>query len=132
MDRINRHWVPIGFAVSFLAVGVPFWSIPYTAVSLPSSVLEGGLAVVAAAALALRALDAARFWRIVAVVGSSVPAAVMARVQVEALRDPTSHNLWPFEIAIALGVGMTCAFLGALAGIAAATLGVRGDRGRVS
>ena len=49
-------------------------------------------------------------------IGAAVPAAVWARVVVETAKDPTSHNLWPFEIAIAMVVGMACALIGAIAG----------------
>jgi len=132
MDRGRRHAIPIAFAASFLAVGIPFWSIPYGAVNLPDALLKPGLLVGVAGALALRALGAAGFWTAVAVVGGSVPAAVMARVQVETSRDPTSHNLWPFELAIALGVGFACALVGALAGSAAAALAARRNRGGAS
>jgi hypothetical protein len=47
---------------------------------------------------------------------SSVIAVVVARVVVEGVQDPTSHNLWPFEVIIALMVGFACAFGGAVAG----------------
>jgi hypothetical protein len=40
----------------------------------------------------------------------------MARVLVDCARDPTAHNLWPLEIFIALLVGFSCAFVGAIAG----------------
>jgi hypothetical protein len=124
--RIGR-WAPwLGFAAGFLAVGIPYWSIPYREADLPSALPAAGLAVVAVVAAVLRASGAARLGRIVAVVGASVPAAVLARVAVETDRDPTSHNLWPFEIAIALGVGFAWALAGALVGLLAARL--RGGR----
>jgi NhaP-type Na+/H+ or K+/H+ antiporter len=39
--------------------------------------------------------------------------AVLVRVAVETARDPTSHNLWPFEALIAGSIG----FVGALIGV---------------
>jgi hypothetical protein len=38
---------------------------------------------------------------------------VAGRIVLDTARDPTSHNLWPFEIVIAGGAGL--AFLAALA-----------------
>jgi hypothetical protein len=40
----------------------------------------------------------------------------MVRVVRETSVDPTSHNLWPFEIVIASGLGFPAAFAGAVLG----------------
>jgi drug/metabolite transporter (DMT)-like permease len=40
--------------------------------------------------------------------------AVGGRVAVETTTDPTSHNLWPFEVVIAGGIGLVGALLGVL------------------
>lgn len=48
------------------------------------------------------AFNAASFWKSVAIVGASVPVAVLFRIAVETTADPTTHNLWPFEVIIAL------------------------------
>ncbi len=112
----GRHQLLVGLAAGFLAVGTPYWAISYRDAQLPSSLLTPALAVVAAAAAIVRAVGAAPFWRIVGIVGASAPAVVVARVAVETTRDPTSHNLWPFEVAIACGVGFACSLVGAVAG----------------
>ena len=125
MVRRNHIWLLIGFAAGFLAVGVPYWALPYSAAQMPSALLTPALAVVPAAAAILRTIGAARFWRIVGVVGAAVPAVIMARVTLETGRDPTSHNLWPFEVVIACGVGFAYALPGAVAGSAAAALASR-------
>jgi hypothetical protein len=52
--------------------------------------------------------------------------AVMGRVGVETSRDPTSHNLWPFEVVIAGSIG----FAGALLGVAAVRIVQRISRGQ--
>ena len=62
------------------------------------------------------ALGAAGFWRSVLVFGSAAPTTVAVRVLVEGIADPTSHNLWPFEIVIAYGVGLPFAIGGAVVG----------------
>jgi hypothetical protein len=39
-------------------------------------------------------------WRIAAAVPALMMAFVIGRIVVDTARDPTSHNLWPFEILI--------------------------------
>ena len=46
----------------------------------------------------------------------SMPVVVAARVVADTAADPTSHNLWPFEIALAMLVGFPCAIVGAMVG----------------
>lgn len=48
-------------------------------------------------------------------VASGFVLAVLGRVAVETSRDPTSHNLWPFEVIIAAGIGLAGGLLGVLA-----------------
>jgi hypothetical protein len=122
LNAIKQHALLIAFAASVLAVGVPYWSIPYSKLNLPSALIGPALWVVVASALLPRAGGLARFWRTVGVIGASVPAVVLARVVVDGIRDPTSHNLWPFEAIIALAIGFACALTGALAGSAVAKL----------
>lgn len=104
----------IAFAAVFLAVGIPYWLVPYNK-TIPNAVIAIGVtAVVAVAAiLAFRGLKLARA---LLVPGLAVPAAALARVIVEGILDPTSHNLWPFEIVIAALLGLAAALPGALLG----------------
>jgi hypothetical protein len=104
------------FAGSFLAVGLPYWQIPYAQVSLPNAVWGLPLVVVAGFAALRHLLSTARVWLTTLIVGASVPAAVLARVIHDTSSDPTSHNLWPFEIILATGPGLVAALVGALAG----------------
>lgn len=116
MATRNRTILALAFFGSFLAVGLPYWYIPAAQVSLPYAVWSPPLAAVVFLAVLPRALSAAGFWRTTLVVGASVPAAVMARVVYDTLSDPTSHNLWPFEIVLAAGPGFVAAIVGALVG----------------
>jgi len=108
----------VALVVGTLVVGVPFWSTPYRDVNLPSAIVGPGSYVVTLASVLLCAVARERFWRAVAFAGAAMPLAVVARVAVETTIDPTTHNLFPFEIAIALGVGFAYAAPGAAAGIA--------------
>lgn len=103
------------FVVAFLAVGLPYWPLPYAQVSLPNSLSIVSLAVVFVLAAALCAATRATI-RQACVVGAAVPAVIAARVIVEVARDPTSHNLWPFELVIGAVVGLAVAGGGALLG----------------
>lgn len=116
MGKSRWHWVWLAAIVGFLAVGILFWQIPYSKVNLPDAMLGFGLIVVATSALLLRASGVARTWRAIWTMGLVPAAADMARVIVECMRDPTAHNLWPLEIAIALGLGFICSAAGTLVG----------------
>jgi hypothetical protein len=113
----TRLILPLGFVASALAAGLPYWSLTYRQVSLPDSLYGPGLLVLFLATAVAQVSGASTFWRNVAVLGSSFPAIVMLRVMVEAAADPTSHNLWPFEIIIASLLGGLCALPGAVAGL---------------
>ncbi|MGH7381348.1 MAG: hypothetical protein ACREKR_03845 [Candidatus Methylomirabilales bacterium] len=116
MGRTTQYWLIAAFMAGFVAVGFPYWQIPYNKVSLPDALMGPSLFVVGIAALLVRAFGVARFVKTIMVAGAAVPAAVLARVIVDGLKDPTSHNLWPLEVIIALVVGFVCALAGAIAG----------------
>jgi hypothetical protein len=103
-----------GFLAGFLVVGVPYWRIPYNKTT--SGAVMTGAILIGIVALITRVLLEGRFSRIVLAIACAVPAAVMARVVFDGMRDPTSHNLWPFELVIAFVVGLAGAVPGALLG----------------
>jgi len=115
-NKLQRGSQATAFLAAFVALGVPYWLIPYRQVNLPNALLTTGLVAVPLAALLLRSFGAARVWLATAVAGSAVPAVVMARVVFDCLKDPTAHNLWPFEMVIAFVLGFGPALVGALAG----------------
>lgn len=129
MKSIKAYWLPLAAVASFLAVGIPYWSVPYGSLNLPSGLLTPGLALVAASPLLLRLFRVASFWRATLMIGGSVGAVVMVRVLVDVVRDATSHNLWPIELVIALAVGLGCAFAGAVVGTLMARLLAIGEEG---
>jgi hypothetical protein len=75
-----------------------------------------GLLVIGILAFAACAFGKARLLTVILVVGAAVPAAILARVIVEAAADPTSHNLWPLELIIPAVAGIVCSSVGALLG----------------
>lgn len=116
MDKKHSNWLRAAFLLGFLGAGIPYWIIPYHQVYLPSALMSPGLVLVVIAALLLRAALLMPFWKIVRFMGSTLAAAVLARVIIEGIRDPSSHNLWPFEVAIALILGFACSLAGAAVG----------------
>jgi len=127
----RKHWWKPGFTLAFFTVGVPFWMIPYNKANLPDGLYGPGLVVVLAAAVLARGYSGKSFMRSVLVMGSAVPVAVMARVIVEVAQRSNSHNLWPFELVIAMLVGGAAAVVGALLGslLLWANRGGYGNRG---
>lgn len=118
MTVINwkKYWWQAGFATAFVAIGVPYWLIPYGRLNLPDALLGPGLVVLFAATVLTRFYSARSFLRVAVVLGSVVPAVVMSRVVADGVRDATSHNLWPLEIIIAVIVGGIVAMAGAATG----------------
>jgi hypothetical protein len=112
----------IAFVVVFFVMGLPYWRIPYSSASLPNSLWGPAMLVVLAAPVAVLVLSKNTFARTSGVIGLAVPAMVMARVVVEAFQNPTTHNLWPFELVIASAVGLAVASVGSLAGLVIARL----------
>jgi hypothetical protein len=123
MDRKHTNWLRAAFLLSFFGAGIPYWLIPYHQVNLPSALMSPSLVLIGIAALLLRAALITPFWKTVRFLGSTLAAAVLARVMVEGILDPSSHNLWPFEIAIALVLGFACSLAGAAIGNLIARLG---------
>jgi hypothetical protein len=120
---VRAKWIPaFGFVISALAVGVPYFLIPYRELNLPTALHGPGLLVLVATAALTLGFAATTFWKGVAIIGASVPAIILLRVAVETLADPTSHNLWPLEIIIGSVVSAPCAFVGALLGWAISKL----------
>lgn len=115
MDTRTRI-VVFAFFGAFFAVGLSYWQIPYGKASLPDSIIGVGLFAVAVLAGVSRVVVAVRLWPATLIVGAAVPAAVLARVMYDTAADPTSHNLWPFEIVLSAGPGFVVAWLGAAAG----------------
>jgi hypothetical protein len=110
-DAILRR-AAVVFA-AFLGCGLLLWPIPYKEVSLPGNpspsllLLLGGAVGFAAAFLIRPGFLAA--WLTVPM---GYALAVLARVFVETSSDPTSHNLWPFEVIIMGGLGLAASLAG--------------------
>jgi hypothetical protein len=116
MQRHPSTVVAIAFVAALLAVGVPYWLIPYAKLALPDSLLHAGLVVAVLAAAVVRFFGRLPFGPSVLAIGLAAPCAVVLRIIVGVLGDPTSHNLWPFEVVLAAAVGFGASLCGALLG----------------
>ena len=116
MKSIKWLWLPVAMLASFLAVGIPYWRIPYHSLNLPNALLTPWLLVAVLAALLLCVFRAAPFWLATPAIAVSVMAVVVVRVMTDTAHDPTSHNLWPLEYVIAFPVALFAAIAGALPG----------------
>lgn len=106
----------LAFLTTFLTVGIPYWHIPYSQLSLPTSIYGFGLLLIFIMPIILRCASHASLSQSIMIVGCSVPAMALVRVTMDLFQDPTSHNLWPFEIIIATGLGLGIAFAGTVLG----------------
>ena len=116
MKTQDLRLLALAFSGGFFVVGLPYWLMTYGQVNLPDAIWGPGLVVVAALAALVRIIGSPGLLITTLVVGASVPAAVMARVVFDVARDPTSHNLWPFEIVLALGPGFLPSLIGSAIG----------------
>lgn len=107
---MERRPLRIGLTVvaGMLACGLPLWPILSTPGNpMPVWLALGSLAGVLGGYL-LRPGFATAVW---AVVGGFV-LVILARVGWETGADPTSHNLWPFEVVMAAFFGLISAATG--------------------
>jgi Protein of unknown function (DUF2510) len=103
-------------ALATAVIAVPYWSSSYAAVHddgifawfwlvelvlFPGTVLAG-------------LLSHARLWAAMAMMFACVPIAVMGRVVIDTAGDPTSHNLWPFEVVLSMIISIPAICAGAL------------------
>jgi len=96
-----------------LACGVPLWPVPYRQVSMPENPSASTWLLLGAVAGLIAGYLLRQRKRVpVLAVTAGFALGVVGRVAVETANDPTSHNLWPFEVAIAGAIGLVAAVLG--------------------
>jgi hypothetical protein len=78
----RKYWWQPGFVPAFFAVDVPYWLFPYNKLNLPDALPGAERVVVFAVAALARVTSGKSFLRVAMVMGSAVPAVVMARVVV--------------------------------------------------
>lgn len=106
----------LGFVVCYVAIGMAYWQIPYTSLSLPDSLYTPGLLLVFISAFAFCVSGTGFLWSST-VLGCSAPFVVATRIIVDIVRDSSTHNLFPFELAIAIVIGFSVSSFGAFLGV---------------
>jgi hypothetical protein len=114
ITRQERLRLAFATGVAFLLCGLLLWPIPYSEVSLLGGKPSTALWFVAGTAAAVLAgfLYRKTFIAAMLTVPVGFAGAVLGRVVVEGLADPTSHNMWPVEVAIAMAVGAVAGVAG--------------------
>lgn len=111
--------LPLGFLIAVLVLGVPYWRLPYGRADLPGAFLGAGFVVLAGIAVMLVAVPESRLRRVLSVMALCPAAVVAVRIVADTAADPTTHNLWPFELVIALLVGAAAVLPALAAGLIA-------------
>jgi hypothetical protein len=101
---------------SALAIGLPYMAIPYSSVDVPGSLVTWGMLVLFGMAAAMCLANRASFLATTASLAMVPPLVVMIRVVRDTAIDPTSHNLWPFELVLAVFLGVVVVLAGATVG----------------
>jgi 4-hydroxybenzoate polyprenyltransferase len=106
----------IALVLGVIAGGLSYWFNPYNVLEIFGAPIHGVMAVGSLVAAGYAA------WKyqlgivqISLMVSLGVAIAVMCRVIVDGLADSTSHNLFPFELALAFVVSFPSALIGASA-----------------
>ena len=108
----KRPLATIGLA--FLGAAITHWYIPHEQVSMMAKSFIITWVVIAFVTGALGVMLMKRAVRESSLlVTTGFVLAVFLRVIFEILKDPTSHNLWPFEILITILIALPASMLGA-------------------
>lgn len=106
----------LAVAVTTAVIAVPYWASSYASVRddgiFGSFFLVQG-ALVAGTVVAC-SLTRSRIWLVLGAMFACTPIAVLGRVLVDTAADPTSHNLWPLEVILAVIISVPPIGVGAL------------------
>jgi sugar phosphate permease len=119
MKGLDCIWLGLAFAAVVLAAGIPYWRLPYDEINRGHFAILPGALLLGFLTLLLVAAEVARVKAIAVTMLLCVPAIDVVSIVKDTTADPTSHNLWPFELAIAAISGALVVVPAMLAGLAA-------------
>jgi hypothetical protein len=119
MKGLGFLWLALAFAAVVLAAGIPYWRLPYDEINRGHFAVVPGALLLGFLTLILVAAEVARVKHVAVAMLLCVPAIDIVSIVKDTATDPTSHNLWPFELVIA-GIS------GALVVVPAVLLGLAG------
>ena len=109
-------WLIIGWLGTAAILGIPYFTIPVKQVEQTTALWLGGLVVIGAMAATVRVVGQTRAWQAVGAPLGGFLTVVASRIAADVAVDPTSHNLWPFELAVLVAAGGAAALVGAFIG----------------
>ena len=113
MIRRSTLWLACAFVAGLFLVGLPHWAPSAKFLDLRMISALAGLAAMAMMLVVGEVASLRRAWLIMAL---CLPTAVLAGIAVDMTRDPASHQLWPFELVVAVILGAFAVAPGAFAG----------------
>ncbi len=116
MTRDSKVWRWIGFLIAFVGVGFPYWQLPPEMAGLPRALYGPGLVAVGVVAMLLRAFGTGRFATLWLLIAASVPAAVLVRLALDAVRHLPPAGAPVADIVVAGMLGLGAALVGMLIG----------------
>lgn len=102
--------------VASLAIGMQYWAGAYNQVNLPNGLFTFGLLGLAIAGAVLHVIQPDRWLSTVPILALAPVGTVIVRIVMDVSRDPSTHNLLPFEIVIAAFVGSAVVHAGTAVG----------------
>lgn len=126
MFRRETPWLLAAFVVGLFLVGLPQWSLPVEGRPVPDPLMVTGLAGLSVLAMMLLVGQIAGPARAGLVMSLCLPIAVLVRLLAGPGDAPASGDLWPFELALSVGIGAAAVLPGVLAGLLACRLQSRG------
>lgn len=122
----RRHvFLIAGFAAALLFTGIPYWSLPYDANYLADPNQRLGFVALGVITALLAGSGAARPARLFWVMLAVFPVVTICRVLIDTAKDPTDHNLWPFELIFAAIVSLVAVVPGLVLGALARSFAAR-------
>jgi hypothetical protein len=100
-------WLAAAFAIAFVAIGIPYWHIPYNQFDLSHTELLPGAILLGIATMALIGGQVVPARWVTGVMLACAPAIDLVSIVRDTSADATTHNLAPFELvaAVVLGAG---------------------------
>jgi len=111
-------WLATAVAIAFLAIGIPYWRIPYNQFDLSHAELLPGAIFLTLASLALIAVQAAPARWVMGGMLAVAPFVDLVAIVRDTSADATTHNMAPFELIAAAALGACFVLPGAAIGLA--------------
>lgn len=109
-------WLAATSVIGLVLVGVPYFRTPYQDTDVTALFGLGLLVVIVLTTLSVWLGEVPFVAALLVALGIPVNV-VLARIFIDVTADPTSHNLWPFEVVLAGMLGVAVAIPGVLVGL---------------